>query len=154
MRFIAHRGNVHGRIQEFENKPDYIDEALGLGYDVEVDVWVFEDTIYLGHDGPDTKVTLQFLLDRKDKLWCHAKNLDALTLLLHCGLHCFTHDTDDYTITSLNHIWAFPGKDLNAHSICVMPERAQYEKKELENCYAICTDDITHYEKMLCCIDS
>lgn len=32
--FISHRGNLAGRMPEFENRPDYIDKALNLGFDV------------------------------------------------------------------------------------------------------------------------
>ena len=39
MRFIAHRGNVYGANKEKENKPDYIKQALALGFDVEIDAW-------------------------------------------------------------------------------------------------------------------
>ena len=35
MKIISHRGNVRGPIPEKENRPSYIDCALGNGYDVE-----------------------------------------------------------------------------------------------------------------------
>ena len=38
MILISHRGNVNGRFEDWENKPEYINDALNLGYDVEVDV--------------------------------------------------------------------------------------------------------------------
>ncbi len=40
MFLISHRGNISGKLPERENTVDYIQEALGLGYDVEVDVWM------------------------------------------------------------------------------------------------------------------
>ena len=39
MKLIAHRGNIDGPNPERENSPEYIEEALKAGYDVEVDVW-------------------------------------------------------------------------------------------------------------------
>ncbi len=36
MKIISHRGNVRGPIPEKENRPSYIDCALGNGYDVEI----------------------------------------------------------------------------------------------------------------------
>ena len=51
MRLISHRGNINGRIRELENLPDYIDAAINLGYDVEVDLWLEGEKFYLGHDG-------------------------------------------------------------------------------------------------------
>jgi len=47
---ISHRGNINGRIEEAENRPDYIEDTLRLGYDVEVDVWFLDGKFYLGHD--------------------------------------------------------------------------------------------------------
>jgi hypothetical protein len=38
MKLIAHRGNYVGINRHLENNPEYIREALGNGYDVEVDV--------------------------------------------------------------------------------------------------------------------
>ena len=40
MRFISHRGNINGIIVERENEPSYIQEAIDLGYDVEVELIV------------------------------------------------------------------------------------------------------------------
>ena len=37
MKLIAHRGNIDGPSDE-QNSPDYIDNALSLGYDAEIDV--------------------------------------------------------------------------------------------------------------------
>lgn len=122
MIFIAHRGNTNGSNPDFENKPDYIDAALRDGFDVEVDVWVLDGNILLGHDGPDTPVELAFLESRKSNLWCHAKNLRALEMLLAHGFNCFSHDADDYVLTSHGDIWAYPGKPCTNKCICVMPE--------------------------------
>ena len=38
MILIAHRGNTIGPNIEKENHPDYIDEAIKKGFDVEVDI--------------------------------------------------------------------------------------------------------------------
>ena len=38
MYFISHRGNISGIDKNNENKPEYIEKALSLGFDVEVDV--------------------------------------------------------------------------------------------------------------------
>ena len=52
MILISHRGNILGRKKQLENNPNYIDNALKLGYDVEVDVWSIDKQFYLGHDEP------------------------------------------------------------------------------------------------------
>ena len=108
MKIIAHRGNINGRNPERENSPDYILEALALGFDVEVDVWFVEGKFYLGHDEPVFKTDTDFL--RNPKLWCHAKNTDALHELLKANTNCFWHENDSFTLTSRGTPWCFPGK--------------------------------------------
>ena len=39
MKLISHRGNILGRKKQLENNPNYIENTLKLGYDVEIDVW-------------------------------------------------------------------------------------------------------------------
>lgn len=46
--FIAHRGNTTGPDPKRENSPDYILEALGEGYDVEIDLRVYNGECWLG----------------------------------------------------------------------------------------------------------
>ena len=137
MFFIAHRGNINGENKEEENKPEYILKAINQGYDVETDVWIFEifnnHQIYLGHDHPEHKVDLEFLVNNKDKLWCHCKNLTALEFLLNKGLHCFVHDTDDATLTSKGYVWTYPGKQQIQNSILVKPDY----KKNADDTYSI-----------------
>ena len=52
MILISHRGNINGKINELENNPDYINDALIIGYDVEIDIWVINNELFLGHDEP------------------------------------------------------------------------------------------------------
>ena len=58
MVLISHRGNLTGSNPERENSQTYIQEALNKGFNVEVDVWVVNNQIYLGHDAP------QYLIDK------------------------------------------------------------------------------------------
>jgi hypothetical protein len=55
MKLIAHRGNINGSNPEKENHPDYINEAIKLGHNVEIDVWFINNKFYLGHDDPSKK---------------------------------------------------------------------------------------------------
>jgi hypothetical protein len=137
--YIAHRGNVNGKNESRENSPDYIMEAISLGFYAEIDVWVINDKIYLGHDGPQYEIQKDFL--ENPRFWCHAKNHAALTMLVKMGAHCFSHDSDDYVLTSRGIIWAYCGKPLNEETICVMPENSNnYSEKDLQNCLGICSD--------------
>lgn len=139
---ISHRGNIEGPNERYENDPAYIMDALGKGFDVEIDVWLMENKLYLGHDAPEHLVGLDFL--QNDKFWCHCKNIEALQLLMKNNVRCFFHDTDDATLTSDGYIWTYPGKHLTENSICVMPERANWN---IESYVAgVCSDFILGIE--------
>jgi hypothetical protein len=142
MLFIAHRGNINGP-NTSENSPSHIDKALAAGYEAEVDVWIHDNIIYLGHDMPQYTIDAQFLEERRNVLWCHAKNIHALKWLVENDFNTFFHDTDDYTLTSKGYIWAYPGKELVKGSVCVMPEMAEdplYLEKNKDTIYAVCSD--------------
>ena len=81
MKLIAHRGNINGPNKEKENHPDHINDALKIGYDVEIDIWHVNCKWYLGHDEPKYEVTDYSFL-QKDGLWIHAKNGDAFYKLI------------------------------------------------------------------------
>lgn len=140
---IAHRGNINGKILERENSPDYILEAISKGYDVEIDVWLIKDELYLGHDNPKYIINPSFIENKR--LWCHAKNIQALNYCLKNKkkIHSFWHQNDDYTITSNGFLWTYPGKLLVPSSIAVLPELIpNYNTK---NVLGICSDFIVKY---------
>jgi len=145
MKLISHRGNISGRNISLENDPHYIENAIHLGYDVEIDVWYECDRLWLGHDEPEYKTTIGFLLVNADKLWCHAKNGQALVeMKQHPEIHCFWHQEDDFTLTSRGFIWTYPKKLLYYNSICVLPELGY--TGNLDTCHGICSDYIKNYE--------
>ncbi len=136
MILISHRGNINGSNPEMENKPEYIQEALDLGYDVESDVWFIDGNFFLGHDEPQYKVNEKFL--QEVGVWCHAKNIDALNQMIENGkIHCFFHQEDDVTLTSRGYLWTYPGKELTSNSIAVLPDK----KPDVEVA-GICSDFI------------
>ena len=141
MIYISHRGNISGPNEKFENKIEYVQNALDKGYEVEVDVRFENDKFFLGHDVNQFEVNENFLLNKK--IWCHAKTKDALSALEKIKAHYFWHQEDDYTITSKGFVWTYPGKSLLTSSICVLPEVANY--KEI-NCLGICSDYIERYK--------
>ena len=120
MLLISHRGNTNGKIVE-ENHPDLLKHVLNTtNYHIEIDVWYVKGKIYLGHDEPDYEVCRSFLDDKR--FICHAKNYEALFMLNNTLLHYFWHEEDDFTLTSGNYIWTYPGKNLTTNSIAVQPE--------------------------------
>ena len=142
MYLISHRGNLNGIEKDNENNPDYINQAISRGYDVEVDVRYESGQFFLGHDFNQFKVNEEFLLN--NKLWCHAKTNEALIALDRIKAHYFWHQEDDYTITSKGFFWTYPGKKLLQKSICVLPEKSNYDKID---CLGICSDFIERYNK-------
>lgn len=146
MKLISHRGNIKGKAENEENKPQYIDFAIDLGYNVEVDVWLKNGIWYLGHDIPQYQINYNWLKERKSKLWVHCKNLECLENCENAiELHYFWHELDTVTLTSQGFIWAYPGKQPIKNSIAVMPE---IFGDNIENCIGICSDYISNYKKI------
>lgn len=151
MLFIAHRGNINGPNVQLENSQDYIVEALNLGYDCEIDVWLVDGVWYLGHDHPQYKTSLQFLEENSERLWIHCKNEWSLEALVSRDkFNCFVHDKDVYTITSKRIVWGNINTIIIAGMICVMPEKYTQtpQTNELRVCAGICSDYIHQYKNM------
>ncbi len=141
--YIAHRGNINGPNPNKENHPDYIIDTLNIGFHCEIDIWSINNQLFLGHDSPQYKIDIKFLMS--NKIWCHCKNEQALSFLKNYkNIHYFWHQNDDYTITSKGYIWTFPGKTLIPGSICVMPELFPNQKIPLF-VKGICSDFIEEY---------
>ncbi len=139
MYLIAHRGNLNGPNPKEENKPEYILAALDKGYHVEVDVWLTSfDGLYLGHDCPLHAIEVGFL--QNDKLWCHAKNLAALSLMMEKNIQCFWHESDDYTLTSSGFIWTYPGKNITNKSIIVCDDLVDTRRLYDSSVSGVCSD--------------
>lgn len=139
MKLIAHRGLINGPNRSLENQPQQIRSSLAAGYDCEIDLWVFDGRLYLGHDGPQYNITRDFL--DQAGLWIHAKHIDALDWLLDTDLNYFWHQEDHYTLTSKNFIWAYPGQAVTKRSVQVMPEMADPTLNNIDpNCHAVCSD--------------
>jgi hypothetical protein len=120
--------------------------AIKKGFDVEVDVRLIDKVLYLGHDEAQYGVDLKWFLDRKDSLWIHCKNLEALQFFSgnEDGFNYFWHQNDDFTLTSKNHIWTYPNKALGKHSICVMSEHYTFDLPM--TIFGMCSDYIEKYK--------
>jgi hypothetical protein len=144
MIYISHRGNIDGKKPHLENQPEYIDDAIALGYDVEIDVWMIEGVLLLGHDEPQYGITQDWLNERYDHLWIHCKNIEAMEWFnILCSYHYFWHEEDTLTLTSRGVVWAYPGKQPIKGSIAVMPERSS---DDVSICIGICSDVIKKYK--------
>jgi hypothetical protein len=141
MRYIAHRGNIAGPDPVNENKLEYIDKAIQQGYDVETDLRTRNKELYLGHDTPDYKVTIEWLLERRENLWIHIKDYDSLLAVMDTRLKYFCHEQDKYTLTSNGFIWSHDLKN-KMNQKCIVPllsKQSVIDYKQ-NDFYAVCTD--------------
>ena len=146
MIYISHRGNLDGRNSEYENNPLYIERALKDGFDVEIDICKWDgENFFLGHDNPQEAITPDWL--KNNPVWCHAKDYKALEQLVKFNIHCFWHQTDNYTMTSSGYIWAYPGQPGGERTIAVHPHEISAE--EVEKCAGVCSDEIEKYKEKL-----
>ena len=138
MKIISHRGNVRGPIPEKENRPSYIDCAIGNGYDVEIDLRIIDGELWLGHDVPQYKVEHSWLQPRKEYLWIHCKDLAAAK---ECWEYqSFCHMGDPYTYTSTGKIWLHDlSMKIDNNVIIPMIDDIDYAPMNGQP-YAICTD--------------
>jgi hypothetical protein len=162
MKIISHRGNLNGSKPERENSPSYIDTAISMGYDVEIDVRYIDREFYLGHDAPEYKVSFKWLDMRRAKLLIHCKNIDAAHVLswgycfdvLSWGycFHIFSHQDDPYVLTNQGYLWV--------HDVCLSLKTettiipffdVEKRDKVVDNLhvYACCTDEVLLVQKML-----
>lgn len=139
MILIAHRGNTAGP-SSLENSPEQINNAINLGFDVEVDVRYINGEWWLGHDEPNYKISSLNMFDCS-RIWWHCKNFEALTELNGSNLNYFWHQEDDHTLTSKGFIWTYPGKEVGNTNVIVMPETVMSVSDiKLLKCFAICSD--------------
>ena len=144
MKIICHRGNTFGPDPDNENKPEVIDYCIRMGYDIEIDLWVHNNDLYLGHDEPTYPVTMDYLLPLRTRLWVHCKNLQASTeLYKHPNFNYFFHDTDDYTLTSERYVWTYP-KPQNVFSynqvLLDFTPNVDFSKYKRLGIYGVCVD--------------
>jgi len=143
MILISHRGNIEGPNTHRENSINYIMEAIEIGFDVEVDLWV-KDGLYLGHDYPHYPIDTSFLSNQK--LWIHCKNIEAVKFCKEMKIETnyFYHQNDDVVLTSNGFLWTNPGQELTSYSIAVMPEIRDFNNINIS--YGICSDFIEKYK--------
>jgi hypothetical protein len=143
MKIISHRGNLTGSDQKLENKPEQIEKVINMGFDVEVDLRVDDNELYLGHDFAQYNIKYEWIDNLKNNLWIHAKNYESVNFLKKTNLNWFWHDQDDMTLTSHGIIWSNIGKYFNGGitvSLC---------HRELPDyILGVCTDEPLKYIKI------
>jgi hypothetical protein len=144
MLLISHRGNIDGKNINLENSPKYISNALEKGFDVEIDLWVNNKKLYLGHDIPQYPISEEWIEEKQSRLWLHCKNIECMEFFLDNknSYNYFWHEEDTMTLTSKGFIWAYPGKQPIKNSIAVLPEMY---KDNISHCLGICSDYLHNY---------
>ena len=149
MKIICHRGNTFGPDPDNENKPEVIDYCIRKGYDVEIDLWYYNNKLYLGHDEPTYQVDADYLMLNKDRLWIHCKNLKAsaelnkLDRILFTSFNYFFNDSDNYSLTSLNYIWTYPRsqKEFTYNQVLLdFRPNVNFKKYSELNIHGVCVD--------------
>lgn len=151
MKLISHRGNTFGPNPLKENSPEYIDDAIEKGFDVEIDLWGIDQFFYLGHDNPQYKISALWLYKRNKNIWIHCKNYKALEVISNSSVNCnyFWHENDKFTLTNSGYIWTYPRQEYGFKSIVVMPELNDLPLFHKDDnmidisdyrCYGICSD--------------
>jgi len=138
---ISHRGNIRGPVPDKENRPSYIDCAIGNGYHVEIDVRSINGELWLGHDEPQYKVDHNWLDKRRNYLWLHCKNLEAAK---ECwAYHSFCHTNDSFVYTSVGKIWLHDlSMRIDSNTIIPLIDKEEVESfiSIGEQPFGICTD--------------
>ena len=141
MIIISHRGNIRGPVPDKENRPSYIDCAIGNGYHVEIDVRSINGELWLGHDEPQYKVDHNWLDKRRNYLWLHCKNLEAAK---ECwAYHSFCHTNDSFLYTSVGKIWLHDlSMRIDSNTIIPLIDKEEVESfiSIGEQPFGICTD--------------
>ena len=144
MIIIAHRGNLNGENKDWENHPNYIQKAIDNKFQVEIDLRVIKGVLWLGHDIPQYEVSMEWLYQKRNDLWIHTKNFEALALLAKKKdeFKYFWHTCDSFVITSTHQIWAHDLNELNDPSNSIVPllDHESLNSKFKSAYYAICTD--------------
>ena len=143
--YIAHRGNINGQNPDFENKIDYLNNAINLNYGVEFDVMFYKNGLYLGHDEPQEKLELNLI--HKPNTFVHAKDLNALELLLKLDCNVFWHETDKITITNKGFIWCFPGVFVNSNLAVWLDLHNKSLPNTIGDIYGVCGDNASILDK-------
>lgn len=141
MLLVAHRGNFEGPKPELENSLSYVSLALEQGFHCEVDLWKYDNDLWLGHDGPEHRVSRDYILEHSRKLWLHCKNLEALQFISEhkAILNGFWHEEDSYSLTTKGYIWTFPGKSVTPLSVIV--DNSRHATKSVSpSAFGVCGD--------------
>ncbi len=152
-KIISHRANLNGPASDENTLGSILRCLQEYNFDVEIDVWVLDNLIHIGHDLPskfilDIQSFLFKFIQYKDRIWLHCKNIEAAVLFsaLDIGFNFFGHSSDEFVLTSKGFIFTKPDV-VNKNAIVVMPELVSSKIEEAYfNTKGILTDYPIQYE--------
>ena len=149
MKLISHRGNINGKNSSNENSLEAIECCLIKELDIEVDLWFKDGNFYLGHDLPLFKININEI--NNEKFWFHIKNIETFSVIKKYDIkNYFWHQDDLCTLTSSQKFWLYPGNFISSKdSIFVLPDLFKNVDIHRYDYYAICTDEISYFKKLL-----
>lgn len=133
---ISNRGNLWGpQKPDLENEPRHIEKVLQR-YQVKVDIWETNGTLWLGSDGPQYRISKAFLLN--GGVWVEINGNIVTSGSLWDKIHYFRKPEEGYNFTSKGYIWTTGNVYQSPYSIVFKPETYGIDK---EDEYAgVCTD--------------
>ena len=145
MILISHRGNVDSIQSERENTKEYILEAIERGFYVEIDVWMKNGSLFLGHDNPENEVSVDWLNRFGNKLFIHSKNYSAFCYFMYensVSIPTFYHTIEDHVIIgNTNLVWSHNLKECNERSIIPLLDKESIKEiNKYSNVYGVCSD--------------
>ena len=143
MIIISHRGNIKGPISTTENHESSINKCIQNNIQIEIDLWGISGELFLGHDFPEHPIEKTFLMNNKEYLWIHCKNIDAADFCCTNNLSWFGHDSDEYvSVSGRNIIWRHPFSKckITEKSIAVLPELSRLTVEDFNTMLGVCTD--------------
>ena len=98
-----------------------------------------------GDDEPQYKIEINWVDDRRNKLWVHCKNTEVMEFFnkFNYNINYFWHQNDNIILTSKKFLWVHPGKQPINNSIAVLPE---LYNDNIKKCIGICSDFIIKYD--------
>lgn len=128
MLIISYQGIYDGQNFEDANAPSQIAKAFNSGFSCMVDVWRFDDKLYIGQENNYVEVTDKYL--QGVRFWLNCQNQDAYDYLtaqpskLYPNVFKFNNvDTESSPTTSRGGQTIVPGNvPINNNSIVYLPE--------------------------------
>lgn len=150
MILFSHRGNVDGKRPNLENTESYISDAIRSSYKVEIDVWYVHNKLYLGHDDPIHKTSIEFLQEHTSELLIHCKDVNTLeffsTHKMNSTFRYFYHTVERCVLSSFGDIIMHSHANRCVKNcIYMLPEVLNINDKYLRNCSGICSDIVSSY---------